>query len=459
MLRISRYLIIILVYTSVQGCSGTKKYAKQAIQFEAAGMYQDAAKNYLESLRRDRNNIEARIGLKKTGEKVFQDYLDAFFSAKAVGNKREAVYAYIDAQKYREILSGYNITVDQLSYMQRDFELLKNEYLETQYNEGKVLMGQEKYAEAKIVFTEVIDLDPNFKDVSNLKQIAYIEPYYQQALVAYSDENYVKAYYLLDNVVSNDPNYKDTKNLRAECLDLGIYTIAIVGIENTTGDDVLGHKIQASLVTNLANNTNPFIKVIDRENMESILEQQRLNLSGAIDENTAATVGELLGAKAVISGRIIERVLKTGATRSFNRNAYQAYSAKQFNKATQKEETVTKYKKVAYKEYYQMNEVKLAYQLQITSLETGEIIFSRVFDQSSKDVMHFALYDGDGRYLYPEVKGVISTNRNEKRKLETLLNSPREVKATTELMSDLLASSTNYFSEDIIRSVNGYISK
>ena len=73
--------------------------------------------------------------------------------------------------------------------------------------------------------------------------------------------------------------------------------------------------------------------------------------------------------------------------------------------------------------------------------------------------MHFALYDGDGRYLYPEVKGVISTNRNEKRKLETLLNSPREVKATTELMSDLLASSTNYFSEDIIRSVNGYISK
>lgn len=459
MLKKSRYLIAIIVFTVLQSCSGTKKYAKQALKFEAAGMYQDAAKNYLESLRRDQNNIEARIGLKKTGEKVFQDRLDNFFTAKAVGDNRKAIYDYIEAQKYKETLSRYNIIVEQPSYMERDFEVLKSEYLEKRYNEGKMLMGQEKYGEAKSIFKEVIELDPEYKDVTNLKQIAYIEPFYQKALAAYAEESYVKAYYLLDNVVSEDPNYKDTKSLRAECLELGMYTIAILGIDNVTGDNILGHKIQASLVTNLANNTNPFIKVIDRENMESIIEQQRLNLSGAIDENTAAKVGELLGAKAVISGKIIERSLTTGSTRTFNRNGYQAYSVKQFNKASQKEETVTKYNKVAYKEYYQMNEVKLAYQMQVTSLETGEIIFSRLFDQANSDAMHFAIYDGDGRYLYPEVKGAVSLNRNEKSNLNNLLSASREVKASTELMDELLSSSTSYFSEDIIRSVNGYISK
>lgn len=422
-------------------------------------MYQDAAKNYLESLRRDPNNIEARIGLRSNGKKVFQDYLDDFFVAKATGENKKAVYAYLDAQKYAEILDKYNIEVEEPAYIKNDFELLKQEYLEKQYNEGKMLMGQEQYGAAEKLFAEINSLEPAYKDVANLKQIAYVEPYYKQALEAYSNESYVKAYYIMDNIIAQDPNYKDVKSMREDCLELGLFTIAILGIDNVTGDNVIGHKIQATLLTELTKNTNPFIKIIDRENMESILEQQRLNLSGVIDENTAAEVGELLGAKAVVSGRIIEREMTTGKTTTFNRNGYQAYSVKQFNKVTQKDEYVTKYKKVGYKEYYQMNEVKLSYQVQVTSLETGEIIFSRVFDQDKNDAMHFAIYDGDSRYLYPESKGNVSLNQNEKRSLDRLLNSPRELQSSTELMNDLLNSSASYFSSDIMRTVNVYISK
>lgn len=422
-------------------------------------MYQDAAKNYLESLRRDPNNIEARIGLRSNGKKVFQDYLDDFFVAKATGENKKAVYAYLDAQKYAEILDKYSIEVEEPAYIKNDFELLKQEYLEKQYNEGKMLMGQEQYGAAEKLFAEINSLEPAYKDVANLKQIAYVEPYYKRALEAYSNESYVKAYYIMDNIIAQDPNYKDVKSMREDCLELGLFTIAILGIDNVTGDNVIGHKIQATLLTELTKNTNPFIKIIDRENMESILEQQRLNLSGAIDENTAAEVGELLGAKAVVSGRIIEREMTTGKTTTFNRNGYQAYSVKQFNKVTQKDEFVTKYKKVGYKEYYQMNEVKLSYQLQVTSLETGEIIFSRVFDQDKNDAMHFAIYDGDSRYLYPESKGNVSLNQNEKRSLDRLLNSPRELQSSTELMNDLLNSSASYFSSDIMRTVNAYISK
>lgn len=459
MLKNTLYLLFFSLFILLQSCSGTKKYAKQALQFEAAGMYQDAAKNYLESLRRDPNNIEARIGLRSNGKKVFQDYLDDFFVAKATGENKKAVYAYLDAQKYAEILDKYNIEVEEPAYIKNDFELLKQEYLEKQYNEGKMLMGQEQYGAAEKLFTEINSLEPAYKDVANLKQIAYIEPYYKQALEAYSNESYVKAYYIMDNIIAKDPNYKDVKSMREDCLELGLFTIAILGIDNVTGDNVIGHKIQATLLTELTKNTNPFIKIIDRENMESILEQQRLNLSGAIDENTAAEVGELLGAKAVVSGRIIERQMTTGKTTTFNRNGYQAYSVKQFNKVTQKDEYITKYKKVGYKEYYQMNEVKLSYQLQVTSLETGEIIFSRVFDQDRNDAMHFAIYDGDSRYLYPESKGNVSLNQNEKRSLDRLLNSPRELQSSTELMNDLLNSSASYFSSDIMRTVNAYISK
>ena len=147
-------------------------------------------------------------------------------------------------------------------------------------------MGQEKYKEAENIFTEILFLNPSYKDVENLKQIAYIEPFYMQAIAAHTEERYAKAYYLLDNVVAKDPEYKDTKSIRKECLILGTYTIAIVGIDNVSGNNVAGHKIQATLLTALTNSNNPFIKIIDRENMESILEQQRFNLSGAIDVHT-----------------------------------------------------------------------------------------------------------------------------------------------------------------------------
>ncbi len=443
----------------LQSCSGTKKFARQAEEFEAAGMYQDAAKNYLESVRRDPNNIEARIGLKKNGKKVFQDYLDEFFTAKATGENRKAVYAYLDARKYAETLNSYNIEVEEPSYIKNDFESIKVEYLENQYNKAMVLMEQESYKNAEKIFEEILSLDPIYKDVEKLKLVAYMEPFYKKAYSAYTEEQYPKAYYLLDKVVAKDPDYKETKSMREECLTLGTYTIAFVGIKNVSGDNVDEHKIQATLLTALINNNNPFIKIIDRENMESILEQQRLNLSGAIDENTAATVGELLGAKAVLSGKLIERNLRTGDTKVYSRIGYKAYSVKQVNQSTQKEESVTKYKKVKYKEYYQVNEVKLSYQIQITSLESGEIIFSKIVTQKNTDDMHFALYDGDNRYLYPEYKGNVSMDKKKKRALDALLGAKRELKATTQLMSELLTSSANSLSNDIINKVDRYIRK
>ncbi len=453
------YFSVFALFLLFTSCSGTKKFAKQASEFESAGMYQDAAKNYLESVRRDPNNIEARVGLKKNGEKVFQDYLDDFFTAKATGDNKQAVYVYLDAQKYAETLNNYNIELEEPSYIKSDFEVIKGDYLESQYNEGKVLMGQEDYKSAERIFAEILTLDPNYNDVSDLKKVAYVEPYYKKASEAYTNEEYAKAYYLLDKVVAEDPNYKDTKSIREECLELGTYTIALIGVENVGGTNVDAHKIQATLLTALTNSNNPFIKIIDRENMESILEQQRLNLSGAIDENTAATVGELLGAKAVLSGKLIERILTTGETKVYSRVGYEAYSVKQVDQTTQKAVNVTKYKKVKYKEYFQVNEVKLAYQIQVTSLETGEIIFSKIVDQSKKDNMHFALYDGNNQYLYPEYKGNVSTSRSKKNALDALLGGERELKATTELMSELLTSSTNSLSNDIINSVDRYISQ
>jgi len=47
-----------------------------------------------------------------------------------------------------------------------------------------------------------------------------------------------------------------------------------------------------------------FYQIIEREQLEKVLREQRLSLSGAIDENSAAEVGRLLGLDVIIMGNV-----------------------------------------------------------------------------------------------------------------------------------------------------------
>ena len=50
---------------------------------------------------------------------------------------------------------------------------------------------------------------------------------------------------------------------------------------------------------------NPFIKLVDRTYTKSFIDEQIMGLSGQVAENTNAQAGELIGAKAIISGKLV----------------------------------------------------------------------------------------------------------------------------------------------------------
>lgn len=63
----------------------------------------------------------------------------------------------------------------------------------------------------------------------------------------------------------------------------------------------LGKAISAMLVTELSD--RPGMRVIERAQLQDILQEQRLSLSGRVDESTAIEVGRMLGAQYVIKGQ------------------------------------------------------------------------------------------------------------------------------------------------------------
>ena len=66
----------------------------------------------------------------------------------------------------------------------------------------------------------------------------------------------------------------------------------------------IGEIVAEWLITSLAN-TGRF-EVVERSQLQKVLKEQQLGISGMINQETAAKVGELLGVKVIVSGSVIQ---------------------------------------------------------------------------------------------------------------------------------------------------------
>lgn len=106
--------------------------------------------------------------------------------------------------------------------------------------------------------------------------------------------------------------------------------VAILGFENNSTSrwgDRLGAAASDEMATQLVN-TGAF-SVVERQQLEAILAEQRIGVSGAIDPATAARIGEVLGVQALIMGSITKFSIdtKSGGVGPFSASFSEAESA------------------------------------------------------------------------------------------------------------------------------------
>ncbi len=68
--------------------------------------------------------------------------------------------------------------------------------------------------------------------------------------------------------------------------------------------DALEKGIAGMMISELA--ANPSARVVERDQIQRLLEEQRLGASGQVDAQTAARIGKLVGARYVITGQFID---------------------------------------------------------------------------------------------------------------------------------------------------------
>lgn len=424
-------------------CTGSKPMAKKAAKLDTAGLYAEAADMYLQSLQRNNRNVEAKIGLKKTGQQLLNDKLGTFFrSFSTGGNKEEAVNAYLSAKAYADRIGQMGVVLDVPSSYLNDFNEVKGKYLVELYTQGQDLMTKQDFKGAEVVFSKIGALEPGYKDSGSLQNIAYLEPLYRSGKDALDAEQYRKAYQDLLKVTSKDASYKDAAALRNRAVEKGRYSIAVLPFSGSKKD--LATRVQAYATTALTEISDPFIKVVDRENIQRILDEQRLGMTGVVDEASAVNAGKLIGAQAVLMGTLIDYREETGQLKRSTKDGFASYQVKQPNPEVPGQMMfVTKYKPVKYTEYFQENKVVTSYSYKLVSMETGEVLLSKVVDQEKKDHTYYANYDGERNTLFPARNGLVETANGARQELQGLLNANREVKPVSSLSNELFRNSVS----------------
>jgi TolB-like protein len=84
-----------------------------------------------------------------------------------------------------------------------------------------------------------------------------------------------------------------------------VYPVAILPFQER-GRDVreLGDKVTDLVFANLITHTELFL--VDREDLEKVIQEQELNLSGAVKPDQAVQIGQLTGAKIIVTGSVLQ---------------------------------------------------------------------------------------------------------------------------------------------------------
>jgi tetratricopeptide (TPR) repeat protein len=395
------FVFIVIFSLLVTSCATSGSFAKKAAKLEQAGLYEEASQFYLYSLQRNYSNVDAKIGLKKTGQMVLDDKLATFFKSYAVQDYKNAVYTYLKAMEYKNDVGRF-VQLSVPGNYEKDFEESKSIYLRNRYEEANELLEQEKFKQAEEIFGEIQKIEPNYENVSNLKNYSKAQPLYNQGIELYKTKKYREALKAFDEVIQLQGNFKKVMDYRQKTLDDGTITVAFLPFESTVkGGKQVADRVYAGILDEVLKAKDPFLKVIDRQNMEKIMQEQKLSLTGLVDEKNAARAGMLMGAQLIVTGNLLSYEVQEGQMRTVEKKGYEEFFEKSIDPITKQETTVARYRKVTYQEVGGSSSVAMSFQMNLINVETGEIKLAEKFSPIEKDEVAYLNYKGNPNNLLP----------------------------------------------------------
>lgn len=107
------------------------------------------------------------------------------------------------------------------------------------------------------------------------------------------------------------PGYKDAESRYSDCRRAAIKRVAVFLFENKTGErryDTLCETITDNIISNVMHDQSvmEFLEIVSREQLGEIIDEQKLGVTGVIDQETAVELGKVLGVQEIAVGQVTQ---------------------------------------------------------------------------------------------------------------------------------------------------------
>jgi tetratricopeptide (TPR) repeat protein len=423
-----------LLTLTLPGCNGSKAFVKRAGKMEEAGMMPQAANLYYTAVVKKPTNIDAMVGLKRTGQIVLGQHISSFDEAVAFGQRETALDAWHDAEAWNEKLSAVGVDLFFPEAKRASYEAVKNAHLDATYRQANILLEQEMFAEALLEFDAILALDPTYQDAPALRNVAFCEPRYREGVLAQETDRYRAAHSQFAEVVGADASYKDANDRLNQVLEDGRFTVAMTEFKNGSSRVNLEVKIQTLAEQALMSSEDPFLKVVDRESLALILQEQSMGMSG-LTTGGDVEIGNLLGAKALLKATVTTCDHRESRLQKSYQTGYEQYKVERVNEEGKKYYE-TKYRQVQYREFVQDASVDIACTFKFISTTTGEVVASETIYGRASDNIRYIEYDGNASKFYLGGNSGARTDGLARSERDRLLSSRRAIRSADALTDE-----------------------
>jgi hypothetical protein len=291
-----------------------------------------------------------------------------------------------------------------------------------------------------------------------MKNVATFEPIYRSANEFLELEKFRSAYYEFEKIPAS---YKECESRKALALEAGLLSIGVMKFQNSTRQRGGESAISALITEELIQLDNPFIKIVDRQQVQTLIDEQLLAMSGQVSENTSAQAGALIGAKAMLNGKLVSYSKQEQAIQKSSKKGWLERKIRKYNEETEKYYYETVYDKIRYDEYYGNASVQVGFQFQLLSAESGEILLSKLININKNDELHFAESNYDYRNIVPgswrwenkkSPNDVIKDSFSDKRALKQLFKNKKTLMSINELSNSIYTD----IAKDVSDKINNY---
>jgi len=357
---------------------------KEAATFENGGLRKEAYEKY-NTVYTGWGKAEARVGMKRVAQSILNEKLSAARMSCLSGNYENALSLYEDAFAFENQMTELELqsgSIARENYMQ-----CRNDYIDFLYRTAEEHVFSENFESAHRLINKIFYLDRNNKMAQYLSVMCDILPNYNAGLRAMELGMYRDAYIYFNEVNLIDAGYKDTRTLLAACLEQASFTIAYVPINNHQVDDAVESVLSTTIKYQILKLDDPFIQLVERENLDQLITEQMNTMDGIFDESTVIEAGKLMGSRYIVLGEVISYSNDLGRMKEQVKKGYLGNNVSS--------------KKIKYNQFEQSRKLNATFRYQLVDAETGRIYATETIPIIENDKVVWTDFEGDHSLIYP----------------------------------------------------------